>query len=897
MSIPPPVRFLFTAAAALLVFSACASQGPGALKQNRRPRDPVVPIQPVSQEEVDKYLHVPSPDWRDQIIYMIVTDRFDDGNPGNSNLGAGEYNPKENAFYSGGDLKGILDNLDYIKGLGMTSLWITPPVANQWYDPWIPYTGYHGYWARNFKAVDEHYGTLEDYKKLSATLHKNDMYLIQDIVLNHVGNHFKYTGGYDKASPHLNFTLNAGSKPNLAPEQPPFHMNDVRNPEHKQAAIYHWTPDIRDYKNPQQKLNFQVNSLDDLNTTNPVVRKALRDSYAYWIKTVGVDGFRIDTIKYVEHETLHDFAYGTTDPDAPGVMQVARDLGKNSFFITGENLVNGVPFNEEIDKDVASYQGTPDKPEVPYPLNFALAWDIRSVLTEGLATSALTFRFESQKKHYRDTAYLPNFIDSHDIDRFMKAGSREALEQGLAMVFTIPGIPVVYYGTEQNFDQTRSAMFADGFDSKGRDHFNPQSSTYRWIRQLTELRKSSPVFTRGTMKILKDSPSGSGIFAYEMEYQGKAAFMIFNTAASPTLLDRMPTGLEAGAVLALSLSNHEGLADKMTVQDQGFISMEVPGQTAAVYFFQGEKTSVTPVKASVRVSDLKAGAVLQGNTLVRGLSQGVDRVQLIIDGNLSKTTEAQMAADGSWSGRIDAESLPSGPHSLSVRGYAGQEWVLSDTLPFRVDIPFTTVLTDPNPVARHLGPRGTYRYPTDGTFRTQMDIESVSLATAGKNLRVTIKPKGGISTSWNPQYGFDHVSYSVFVDLPGRTGAVQMPYQNMSVPEGFNWDYLALGGGWVNILYSSEGSGPQKFGTPVKPSSQIKVDYETGTVSFIIQAEALGFPESLSGTKVYITTWDYDGIESAYRKIEPQPQAYTMGGGDGAKDPLFMDETKVLTVP
>ena len=258
-------------------------------------------MEKVTPQEVQSLLQVPSPDWRDQIIYMIITDRFDDGDPSNSNQKAGEYNPKENAYFSGGDLKGITDNLDYIKGLGMTSLWITPPVANQWWDPIIQYSGYHGYWARDFKSVDEHLGTLEDYKLLSATLHKNDMYLIQDIVLNHVGNFFYYTGGWDKASPHLNFALNLKSTPGSAPTQYPFNLNDVRDKSIKTQNIYNWTPNIRDYNNPLQRLTYQMSSLDDLNTTNPVVRKALRESYNYWIKEVGVDGFRIDTIRYVEH--------------------------------------------------------------------------------------------------------------------------------------------------------------------------------------------------------------------------------------------------------------------------------------------------------------------------------------------------------------------------------------------------------------------------------------------------------------------------------------------------------------------------------------------------------------------------------------------------------------------
>jgi glycosidase len=217
---------------------------PGRLKASREGREPIVPVAEVGQEEVDSLLQVPSPVWEEQIIYFVMTDRFDDGDPSNSDLGAGEYDPRVNAKYSGGDLQGILDNLDYIKGLGATALWITPPVANQWVDPIINYTGYHGYWARDFMRVDEHYGDLELYKELSATLHKNDMYLIQDIVLNHMGNFFDYnveplskTGEpqevWSADNPAQGLILNPDSKPVMAPEQSPFDQNNPTIP---------WTP-------------------------------------------------------------------------------------------------------------------------------------------------------------------------------------------------------------------------------------------------------------------------------------------------------------------------------------------------------------------------------------------------------------------------------------------------------------------------------------------------------------------------------------------------------------------------------------------------------------------------------------------------------------------------------
>lgn len=136
-------------------------------------------------------LHVPSPDWRDQILFFVMTDRFADGDPANNDQGAGEYRPGERSRYQGGDFKGLVDRLDYIRGLGATALWITPPVANQWLSPDGSYSGYHGYWAQHFKQVDPHLGTLADYQRLSDALHRQGLYLVQDIVVNHTGNFFE----------------------------------------------------------------------------------------------------------------------------------------------------------------------------------------------------------------------------------------------------------------------------------------------------------------------------------------------------------------------------------------------------------------------------------------------------------------------------------------------------------------------------------------------------------------------------------------------------------------------------------------------------------------------------------------------------------------------------------
>ncbi|MBL0087890.1 MAG: hypothetical protein IPP44_14995 [Ideonella sp.] len=218
-------------------------------------------------------LHVPSPDWRDQVIYFVMTDRFDDGDAGNNDQHAGEFDPKRADRYQGGDLRGVT------RRLTTSAAWVPrrcgSPAGGQPVDrPNNGHGGYHGYWAENFMQVDKHLGTLADYQQLSHQLHRRGMYLVQDIVVNHTGNYFGHSGPWSATDPAANIERYLDTPPVKGPRQAPFHLNDPRDPAQRDAAIYHWTPDVTDYNDPYQERNHQMSGLDDLNTENPVVLKA-----------------------------------------------------------------------------------------------------------------------------------------------------------------------------------------------------------------------------------------------------------------------------------------------------------------------------------------------------------------------------------------------------------------------------------------------------------------------------------------------------------------------------------------------------------------------------------------------------------------------------------------------
>ncbi|MDY7226087.1 alpha-amylase family glycosyl hydrolase [Hyalangium rubrum] len=838
-------------------------------------------------------LHVASPDWRDQILYFVMTDRFANGDPSNDNQGAGEFDPANGAKYSGGDLKGLLEKLDYIQGLGATGVWITPPVANQWWDPLVNYGGYHGYWARNFTQVDPHMGTLEDYQRLSRGLHERGMYLVQDIVLNHMANCFRYTS-YNPADVTAGVVLNRDAKPGCGPTQAPFDQWDPTNPAHRAAGAFHWTPTIDNYSERNQELNYQLADLDDLNTENPAVLAALKDSYNFWIREVGVDGFRVDTAFYVPQATFKDFLY-SSDTQHPGVLVQARSLGKEGFLAFGEGFSSDNAFEDTATRKVASYMKDPATGEdlLPSMLNFPLYRTAGDVFARGRPTSELAHRLALSQTLFARPHLMPLFLDNHDVDRFLTGGSEAALRQGLLFMMTVPGIPVVYYGTEQGFTAQRGAMFREGVDSGGRDHFDTSAPLYALLREVTSLRKQHAVFRRGVPTVLRQNAARGGVFAYKMEGEGQVAFVIFNTSDEETLLDNLPTGLTDGSELKLLTSLGGGAGDAHVGRGGG-LSLKLPARAARVYMPTGRGTPPPAETARITLTNT-SGATVGGDFELSGTATGVATFKVVVDGALGTASTVTVNGDGTWRTVVSTAGMvdPNIQHALVA--WAEEPQVFSGTLTFRVNRTFVTLLTHEDPANDDVGPEGRYHYPTDATWgeNHQGDLRRVTVQGAGTVLKLALQTNR-VTTVWSPQNGFDHVAFTVYIDVPGRTGLTVMPRQNASLPTGMDWDYHVRVHGWSNGLFNPIGASATEDGAPVSPTAAITVDQPTHTVSLTLPGELFGGLTHLSGVKVYVTTWDYDG---GYRPLVPAAEQWKFWGGDGATDPLVLDDTPVLTVP
>ncbi len=845
-------------------------------------------------------LHVPSPPWEEQVVYFVMTDRFNDGDKSNDDLGKGEFDQTDGDKYSGGDLKGIIDKLDYIQGMGATAVWITPPVANMWWDPLQQSGGYHGYWARHLKKVDEHVGTLDTYKALSDALHQRGMYLIQDVVPNHMGNFFTY-GTFDPTDPTKNVVMNTQAVPTARPEQPPFDQDDPRDPAQRAAGIYHWTPVITDYFDANQELNYQVSDLDDLDSESATVRTALRDSYGYWIKEVGVDAFRVDTVKYVPHAFWNDFFWSTAS-DAPGMMAVAKSTGRDRFFAFGEIFENSDPLDDTADKKVGSYHGTAATPELPAVLAYPLYSEINRVFTGGQPTSYLSYRLGRlmDRSIYPNPYATPIFIDNHDNQRFLAVGSRKAMIQALALIFTLPGIPVVYYGTEQDFNETRAAMFAGGWKSNG-DAFLP-GDRYFYLKRLADIRKASKAFTQGSLDVLYDNESTPGVFAYRRALGTDTFLVVMNTSDGNTLMSGLPTGLPAGT--QLEVLDAEGFTPavpagaKVGVGAGGGIVALLPGRSVQILRATTEVVSVGPAGATITVTTPIDGQTFSDDLTVTGsVTPASTALKMVVDGTYDRAADVTVKSDGTFSIVLPVSNFPIGTAKHTLAFYAPAVNVSSPRLSFTSNLVFVgNSVTQIDPANDDTGPAGkTYTYPQDTTFQGKHfgDIVKV-VAEVGKTTMLLHVTLADWSVVWKPALGFDHVAFNVFFAIPGQQGLTVFPRLNASMPGGLTWNLNQFTYGWNNAMYTTQGASASAYGTSTIPPV-VFADQASKVVTFSYNRTNYGL-STWAGVKIYIGTWDFDGIGGNFRPLSPTGGQWDFGGGQPT-DPLILDEVGPITLP
>ena len=908
--------------------------------------------QPLARADVcasgdGQLLHVPSPDWRDQVIYMLMIDRFDDGDLTNNDQGHGEYDPGQPSHFSGGDFQGVIDRLDYLRARGITAVWITPPLYNQWWSTPYRATGWHGYWPVHFQEVDPHYGTLDDYKRLSHELHCRGMYLIQDTIANHVGNFYAYEGEYDPDDTATGFYLLEPDSHQPGPVQFPFNQIDRLNPEHHAADIYHWTPPITDFSSLHQEHYYSLGHVGDINTENPEVIAKFKEIYKFWIDEVGVDAFRMDTVSLVPFPFWNRLLR-----DDDGIYAHARERGKEFFLTFGEATAVSDPYDDAGERRVAAYLETDGQLGPNSMLSYPLYHGINRALARGEPSAALGYRLERHMVNYLDPFTMPIFIDNHDTARFLAAGNPAAFRQALALLFTIPGIPIVYQGTEQALPESRMAMFAGGYRN-AEGSFDETSEHFRYLRRLTALRTEHPVLVRGGLEVLASESAGPGVLAYRREYGGESVIVLLNTANHSAFAHRLdvgaapfqrldvlfaePAGIPAAESAAVPAAESaavpaaESAAEPAITGADGRLSLRLPPRAAVVLRSIGETVSsagpgaefaepgvesagpgvasagpgVESAERSVEsagpspesaersvefgiVVDAAGieGAVLAGDFEFTGSAgRGNTPLQLIPNGNFDRAVDFSSDDQGRWRIDVPVRDLGEASHFLQV--YLPETDELSERVEYstRVTEAVVSAQMEDDPDDAY-GPTGRYVTPRHPDSARQREIESVSARAAGRNLELTLT-MAEITTPWLPPYGFDNVLLTTFFDLPDREGATALPLLDASAPESMDWDLAHFARGWDSYTYLASGSSANRQGDKIGVSPRVSADQDSRTITLFYEGDALGV-DDWTGSRIYVTTWS-STAEGDYIDFRAEPADWFFSGGEPG-DPKILDD-------
>ena len=536
-------------------------------------------------------------DWRDEIIYFIMTDRFADGDASNNVSGSNLFSLKNPAYYHGGDLKGIADHVDYLRKLGVTSVWISP-VPSQVRSVGVApgnYTGFTGYCSNDLSVVDSSLTSASDqtdpalreqyYKSFIDTMHANGILVIQDVVVNHMGEILKYSSSAPNSGWGPPFSSLGYTRVFLEDEFPRAANQWILDEGKCKPAVFPFNLEssynnygqITDWSSDDQVVKGDMANICDLNTGNADVRQALISIYQKWAG-LGVDGYRIDTMRHVEDGFWDVF---------PGQIRAAA-AGKK-FLQFGEAFIESHQLEAKFTMDGSG------NPRADSLLNFELYSRMQDVFADGEGTSSLTEEL-AHRKLLRQTAVAGganidafngaiNFIDNHDVNRFITAadGNAYKLRNALMYLLTAVGIPCIYYNTENetagNNDVGRKDM--PDFSLTGK-------KTSALIQKLIKIRTDHIALRRGSMTVLKDSET-AGIFAFarSMGTSADTVFVLINTSDVPVnvyvpvVKDSVVFGTD-GQVLENILYKEFGVSESAAIAS-GAITTEIGGYSMKIF--------------------------------------------------------------------------------------------------------------------------------------------------------------------------------------------------------------------------------------------------------------------------------------------------------------------------
>lgn len=452
------------------------------------------------------------------VLYMLMPDRFANGNPQNDAFKAMRdkvCDRNEPSLRHGGDLEGIRQHLDYFTELGVTALWFTPVLENDRPADNGKFSTYHGYATTDYYRVDPRFGTNEEYRNLVREAQKRGLKVVMDMIFNHCGDYHPWN-------------LDIPSKDWFnAPRyglQTSYKLTPVMDPYASQI-------DLRETVD-----GWFVSSMPDLNQRNPHVIKYLIQNSLWWIESVGINGIRMDTYPYADREAMSQWMktldreypnFNTvgetwvTEPAYPASWQKDSKLSKvNSYLKT----VMDFAFYDRI--SLAKHEETDDW------------WN-------GLNRIYNVFCYDYL---YENPSSVMAFIENHDTDRFLGNGKdTTALKQALALLLTVNRIPQLYYGTEVLMNGTKEVTdgnvrkdFPGGFPGDGHNAFTREGRTraenamFDWLSRLLHWRQNNPLVTKGRQ--VQFIP-WKGVYVIARQHEGKTLLTILNGKRSEASLD------------------------------------------------------------------------------------------------------------------------------------------------------------------------------------------------------------------------------------------------------------------------------------------------------------------------------------------------------------------------
>jgi len=454
----------------------------------------------------------------EDVIYLLMPDRFANGNPNNDTI-EGMLEPARRNDPSGrhgGDIKGVQDHLDYIKNLGMTAVWLTPVFEN---DQTPEYKGYHGYAATDMYKVDRRFGTNEEFTAFVKACHDKGLKVIMDMIHNHIGDQHWWM----KDLPFKNWV----------------HDQSVYGNTSYRGTV---ASDPYASKHDTDKLvkGWFVNEMPDLDQRNTQLADYLIQNTLWWIEYSGIDGIRMDTYVYPYKDYMSRWAKEVL-------------AAYPSFNIVGESWVETVAHESYWQGDRDGENDGYDS-HLPSVTDFQIHFAVRDAFNQdfGWESGLMKIYYAlSQDRLYSDPMKNVIFLDNHDISRiYSTLGEKlDNLKMAYAFLLTTRGIPQVYYGTELAFkagpgqwgDGAKRAEMPGGWPGDARSVFTKEGRTaeenamHEYVTKLTNWRKTSNAVKNG--KLLHFLPANN-VYVYFRYTDRERVMVIMNMNNAEATISR-----------------------------------------------------------------------------------------------------------------------------------------------------------------------------------------------------------------------------------------------------------------------------------------------------------------------------------------------------------------------